>query len=125
MVLRRGRREGGFQKILNKAEAHPLVEYDPFRVSFNVNVYRANGRQGLGSQTAADTPFTPGEPQKTPQKQTLGTVTKSNDMLTLQALSSSLNSGTAKRGCLGRGKAVGDLQQSVPQTGRVHVQILE
>ena len=40
----------------------------------------------------------------TPEKQTVGTVTASHKMLTLQALSSSLNAGTAKRGCLSRGK---------------------
>ena len=48
--------------------------------------------------------MTPGEPH---EKQTVGTVTASHKMLTLQALSSSLNAGTAKRGCLGRGKAFG------------------
>ena len=42
-------------------------------------------------------------------------------MLSLQALSSSLNAGTAKRGFLGQGKALGDLWQSVPQNGRVHL----
>ena len=30
-----------------------------------------------------------------------------------------------KRGCLGRGKALGDLRQSVPQNGRVHLHIIE
>ena len=37
-----------------------------------------------------------------PEKQTVGTVTASHKMLTLQALSSSFNAGTAKRGCLGK-----------------------
>ena len=37
----------------------------------------------------------------------MGTVTASQKMLTLQALSSSLNAGTAKGGCLGRGEAFG------------------
>ena len=46
-------------------------------------------------------------PPNVPEKQTLGTVTASHKMLTLQALSSSLNAGTAKRGSLGQGKACG------------------
>ena len=66
---------------------------------------RANGRGGFGSQTAPDPPGTPaGEPH---EKQTVGTVTASQKILTLQALSSSLNAGTAERGCLGREKAFG------------------
>ena len=48
----------------------------------------------------------PGDP-KGPEKPTVGTVTASPYKLTLEALSSSLNAGTAKRGCLGRGKAFG------------------
>ena len=46
-------------------------------------------------------------------------------MLTLQALSSSLNAGAAKGGCLGRGKALGVLRQFVPQNGRVHLHITD
>ena len=42
-----------------------------------------------------------GDPRRAPEKQTVGTVRASHKMLTLQALSSSLNAGTAKRGCLG------------------------
>ena len=68
------------------------------------SLYRANGRGGFGSQTAADPS---GDPPKVPEKQTVGTVTASHRMLSLQALSSSLNAGTAKRGCLGRGEAFG------------------
>ena len=49
----------------------------------------------------------PGDPRRTPEKQTLGTVTASRKMLTLQAFSSSLNAGTAKGGCVGRGEACG------------------
>ena len=41
-----------------------------------------------------------------PEKQTVGTVTASRKMPTLPALSSSRSAGTAKRGCLGRGKAL-------------------
>ena len=48
--------------------------------------------------------MTPAEP---PKKQTMGTATVSHKMLTLQALSSSLNASTAKRGCLGRREAFG------------------
>ena len=53
---------------------------------------------GFGSQTGADPPRRPSE---SPEKQTVGTMTASHKILTLQALSSSLNSGTTKRGCLG------------------------
>ena len=48
-----------------------------------------------------------GTPPKVPKKQTAGTVMASHKMLSLQALSSSLNAGTAKRGFLGQGKAFG------------------
>ena len=68
------------------------------------NLYRANGRGGFGSQTAAD-PLR--NPRRAPEKQTVGTGTASHKMLSLQAVSSSLNAGTAKRGCLGRGEAFG------------------
>ena len=43
-----------------------------------------------------------GDPRKAPEKHTVGTVAASHEMLTLQALSSSLNAGAAKRGSLGR-----------------------
>ena len=39
-----------------------------------------------------------GDPRRAPEKQTVGTVTASHKMPTLQALPSSLNAGTAKRG---------------------------
>ena len=48
-----------------------------------------------------------GTPRKSLKSRTVGTVTASHKMLTLQALSSSLNAGTAKRGFLGQGKAFG------------------
>ena len=53
------------------------------------------------------------------------TVTASYKMLTLQALSSSLNAGTAKRDCLGRGEAFGCPPAVCPPNGRVHLHILE
>ena len=59
--------------------------------------------EGLGRKLLL-TP--PPRPPETPEKQTVGTVTASHKMLTLQALSSSLNASTAKRGCLGREKAL-------------------
>ena len=60
--------------------------------------------EGLGRKLL----LTPsGDPRRTPEKQVVGTVTASHKMLTLQALSSSLNAGTTKRGCLGRGEAFG------------------
>ena len=61
------------------------------------------------------------DPRRAPEKQTLGTVKESRKMLTLQALSSSLNAGASKRGCLGQGEAFGCFRQSVPQNGRVHL----
>ena len=69
-----------------------------------LNLYRAKGRGGFGSQTASDPS---GDPPKVPEKQTVGTVTASHKLLSLQALSSSLNAGTAKRGFLCQGKAFG------------------
>ena len=48
-----------------------------------------------------------GDPCRAPEKQTVGTVTASHEILTLLALSSSLKAGTVKRGCLGWGEAFG------------------
>ena len=63
--------------------------------------------EGLGRKLL----LTPsGDPRRTAEnseKQTVGTVAASHKMLTLQALSSSFNAGTAKRGCLGQGEAFG------------------
>ena len=58
--------------------------------------------EGLGRKQL----LTPsGDPRRAPEKQTMGTVTASHKTPTLQALSSSLNAGTAKSGFLGRGEA--------------------
>ena len=46
-------------------------------------------------------------PSENPEKQTVGPVTASHKILTLQALLSSLNAGTAKRGGFSRGKDFG------------------
>ena len=76
--------------------------------------------EGLGRKLLLTSP---GDPRSAPdsEKQTMGTVTASHKMLTLQALSGSLNAGTAKRGCLGRGEDLGcPLWRPVPQNGRVH-----
>ena len=60
--------------------------------------------EGLGRKLL----LTPSDgPRRAPEKQTVGTVTASHKMLTLQALSSSLNAGTAKRGRLGQGEPFG------------------
>ena len=59
--------------------------------------------EGLGRKLL----LTPSNPRRAPEKQTAGTVTASHKMLTLQALSSSVNAGNVKRGCLGRGEAFG------------------
>ena len=66
--------------------------------------------EGLGRKLL----LTPsGNPRGAPEKEALGTVTASHQMLTLQVLSSSLNARIAKRGCL------------VPQNGRVHLHIID
>ena len=58
--------------------------------------------EGLGRKLL----LTPsGDIRRAPEKQTVGTVTASHKMLSLQAPSSSLNASTGKRGCLGRGEA--------------------
>ena len=49
--------------------------------------------EGLGRKLL---PTPSGDPRKAPEKQTAGSVTASHKMLTLQALSSSLNAGPRK-----------------------------
>ena len=75
-----------------------------FPVTQVLKSFGYTGRGGFGSQTAADPP-PPRRPSETSEKQTVAIVAASHEMLILQALSSTLSSGTAKRGCLGRGKA--------------------
>ena len=67
-----------------------------------------------------------GDSCRAPEKQTVGTVTASHKMLTLQALSSSLNADNAKRGLPGprRGFWVPSGSLS-PKNGRVHLHIIE
>ena len=78
--------------------------------------------EGLGRKLL----LTPsGDLRRAPEKQTMGTVTASHKMLTLQALSSSLNAGTAKRGAWAEERLLGALRQSVPQNGRVRLHIIE
>ena len=48
-----------------------------------------------------------GDPRRTPEKQTVGSVTASQKMPALQALSSSLNAGAAKGGCLAEERLLG------------------
>ena len=57
--------------------------------------------EGLGRKLL---PTPSSDTSRAPEKQTVGTVTASQTMLTLQALSSSLNAGAAQRG---RGEAFG------------------
>ena len=75
------------------------------RASHGLRFYtKQMGAEGLGRKLL----LTPsGDPRRTPEELTVGTVTASHKMPTLQALSSSLNAGTAKRGCLARGEAFG------------------
>ena len=61
------------------------------------------------------------DPHRTPEKQTVSTVTASQEMLTLQALSSFLNAGAA----WAEERLLGALWQSVPQNDRVHLHIIE
>ena len=59
--------------------------------------------EGLGHKLLLTPLATLGEP---PEKQTVATVTAPHKILSLQALSSSFNAGTAKRGRLSRGKVL-------------------
>ena len=56
------------------------TKYQPLNLQQNPSfcLYRANGRVGFGLQTAAEPPPPPGNPQKTSEKQTVGTVTASH-----------------------------------------------
>ena len=75
--------------------------------------------EGLGRKLL----LTPsGDPCRTPEKQTVGTVTASHKMLTLQALSMpALQRGAA----WAEERLLGALRQSVPQNGRVHLHIMD
>ena len=84
-----------------------------------LNLDRANGHGGFGSQTAADPS---GDPRRAPEKETVGTVTASHKMPTLQALSSALNAGLQKGAAWAD---LGVLRQSVPQNGRVHLHSID
>ena len=70
--------------------------------------------EGLGPKLLLTPPATLGEPEKR-------TVTASRKILILQALSSSLNAGTAKRGSLSRGEAFYSPPAVCPQNGCVHL----
>ena len=71
--------------------------------------------EGLGRKLL---PTPSSDPRRAPEKQTVGTVTASHKMLTLQALSSSLIAGTARGGCLGQGEAFGCPPAVCPPNGR-------
>ena len=73
--------------------------------------------EGLGRKLLLTTS---GYPRRTPEKQTVGSVTASQKMLTLQALSSSLNAGAAKGAAWAEERLLGALRQSVPQNSCVH-----
>ena len=62
------------------------------------------------------------DPRRAPEKQTVGAGTASHKMPTLQALSSSLNAGTSKRGCLCPPKRLDSHPHfpHVPRFGRQH-----
>ena len=78
---------------------------------------------GFGSQTAADPP---GDPRRTHEKQTVGTVTASHTMLTLQKHFRALSMPALQReAAWAEERLLGDLRQSVPQNGRAHLHIIE
>ena len=86
-----------------------FIPFSPFSVFVHAhnfsNIYTEQmDAEGLGRRLLL-TPL--GTPPKVPEKQTVGTVTASHKLLSLQALLSSLNAGTAKRGFLCQGKAFG------------------
>ena len=64
-------------------------------------------------------------PSGDPEKQTVGTVSASHKMPTLQALSSSPNAGTTKGAAWAAERLLAALRQSVPQNGRVHLHIID
>ena len=68
--------------------------------------------------------LTPSDLQRTPEKQTVGTVT-SHRMLTLQALSSSLMPALKREAARTEERLLGDLRQPVPQNGRVRLHIID
>ena len=77
--------------------------------------------EGLGRKLL----LTPSDDRRrAPEKQTVGTVTASQKMLTLQALSSCLNAGAAKGGCLDRGEAFG-CPPAVCPPERAHLHIID
>ena len=80
----------------------PTVNYRRQTVHSSLFYTEQTDEEGLGRKLL----LTPsGDPRGAPEKQTVGTVTASQKMLTLQALSSSLNAGAAKEGCLDREEA--------------------
>ena len=76
--------------------------------------------EGLGRELLLNPP----RPSENPEKQTVGTVTASHNILTLQALSSSLSLSMLalqRGGGLSPRRLFSYLRQSVPQNGRVHL----
>ena len=81
------------------------------------NLYRANGRRGFGSQTAADRS---GDPPKVLEKQTVGTVSISQNANPASTFGLS-QCRHCREAFWAKARLVGDLRQSVPQNGRVHL----
>ena len=100
----------------------------PFRTSDVAvfSMYRANGRGGFGSKTAADPP--PPEPQKSSEKQTgvLGQhLTKCPSCKHFRVLSMRHCKERERETAWAKEWLFGHLQQSVQQNGRVHSHILD
>ena len=76
--------------------------------------------EGFGPQTAADPHC---ESLETAEKQPVGTVTASHKKLTLQALQVLSMPALQREAAWADERLVGDLWQSVPQNGRVHLHI--
>ena len=79
--------------------------------------------EGLGRKLLLTPP--PADPWRTPEKQTVGTVTASHKMLTLQALRALSMRALQREAAWAEERFLGDLRQSVPQNGRVHLHILD
>ena len=99
---------------------HPLSHTLTHNVECGSGLYRANGRGGFGSQAVAEPLWC--DPRRTPEKQTVGTVTASQKMLTPQALSSSLHAGAANAGAgCAEARLLDALWQSVPLNVHLHI----
>ena len=78
--------------------------------------------EGLGRKLLLTSPR---NPRKSPEKQTVGPVNISHKMLTLQVLPSSLIPALQTEAAWNEERTLGDLRQSVPQNGGIHLHFKE